>query len=422
MKILLVTDFMPPQMHGIAERCYQWVKRLRELGHTVHVCSSKYSDDVQVELKSLPLPFNKDVASCVGSWELISTIRKNKYDIIHLVGPSMPGLFYWINFPALVLGIPLVVSHHVDIRKYVNEYYKDNFPVRFFLTKIGEVQYFYQPLAFAAKICGPTHQSLYEFYGTKYNSQKLSVFSTGVNSQLFSPSLKDDISLRGYYTDIFRKRGSTVQKFAGYIGRIAPEKNVETVLKLAQINPEIGFIIVGNGPQKDELEGKYDLKNVLFVGAKRDQELARHYSLLDVMISPSTSETFGFTILESLSCGTPVLIPDVEVFREIHAPISDWFVDVQSNDLVLQNYNQKLNDILSVNKADNFKRTQDHIAKFTWEKSGEDLEKIYQESIGHKVNLFSLIISFLLTIILLPTSWVIESVMHFFANFKKSAK
>jgi glycosyltransferase involved in cell wall biosynthesis len=410
---------MPPQIHGIAERCYQWVKRLRELGHTVHVCSSKYSDDVQVELESLPLPFNKDVASCLGSFKLISSIRKNNYDIIHIVGPSMPSLFYWINFPALIMGIPIIVSHHVDIRRYVNEYYKNNFLARLFLTKVGEVQYFYQPLAFAAKICGPTHQSLYEFYGTKYNSQKLSVFSTGVNSQLFSPALKSDISLREYYKDIFRKRGITIQKFVGYIGRIAPEKSIDIVLKLAQLNPEIGFVIVGNGPQKDELQKKYDLKNVLFVGVKRGEELARHYSLLDVMISPSTSETFGFTILESLSCGTPVLIPNVEVFKEIHEPIGDWLVDVQSNSLVLQNYNEKLNDILSDDNQINFERTQEHIKKFTWEKSGEDLEKIYQESIGHKVNSLFVLLSFMLTLILLPTSWIIEILLHFFEKTKK---
>jgi glycosyltransferase involved in cell wall biosynthesis len=48
--------------------------------------------------------------------------------------------------------------------------------------------------------------------------------------------------------------------------------------------------------------------NVIILPPTRDQnELARYYSLADIFLLTSQSETFSLTCAESLACGTPVI-------------------------------------------------------------------------------------------------------------------
>jgi glycosyltransferase involved in cell wall biosynthesis len=85
------------------------------------------------------------------------------------------------------------------------------------------------------------------------------------------------------------------------VGRIAVEKNIETFLELDLPGTKV---IVGDGPQREELEAKYP--GAVFVGAKFGDELAAHFADADCFVFPSLTDTFGLVILEAMGCGTPV--------------------------------------------------------------------------------------------------------------------
>ena len=53
-----------------------------------------------------------------------------------------------------------------------------------------------------------------------------------------------------------------------------------------------------------ELKRRYP--DVVFVGAKHGEELARHYAAADVFVFPSRTDTFGLVMLEALASGLPV--------------------------------------------------------------------------------------------------------------------
>ena len=112
-------------------------------------------------------------------------------------------------------------------------------------------------------------------------------WSRGVDTRLFRPRPKD------FFPD--------PRPISLYVGRVAVEKGLEDFLEL---DLEGTKIVVGDGPQRAELEARY--RDVRFVGVKTGEELAQYYSAADVFVFPSRTDTFGLVLLEALASGVPV--------------------------------------------------------------------------------------------------------------------
>ncbi|PEI41675.1 glycosyl transferase [Bacillus pseudomycoides] len=96
-----------------------------------------------------------------------------------------------------------------------------------------------------------------------------------------------------------------------YVGRIAPEKDTETLRTLIHTTikerkDNIHWLIAGNGSLAEELREALPA-NVTFIGYLQEENLAEAYACSDLMVFPSATETFGNVVLESLACGTPVV-------------------------------------------------------------------------------------------------------------------
>jgi hypothetical protein len=78
-------------------------------------------------------------------------------------------------------------------------------------------------------------------------------------------------------------------------------------------------VIAGDGPSRKKLgdfASQHDLP-VTFVGNLPNTDLPPLYRAADLFVSCSTSETYGLTVVESLTCGTPVVLPHCGVFDEL---------------------------------------------------------------------------------------------------------
>jgi glycosyltransferase involved in cell wall biosynthesis len=117
--------------------------------------------------------------------------------------------------------------------------------------------------------------------------KKLGFWTRGVDTRLFHP--ENPASL-----DLPRPIFMTV-------GRVAVEKNLEAFLSLDLPGTKV---IVGNGPQKAELERRFP--QAKFLGEKTGADLTSHVAAADVFVFPSLTDTFGVVQLEALACGTPV--------------------------------------------------------------------------------------------------------------------
>jgi 1,2-diacylglycerol 3-alpha-glucosyltransferase/glucuronosyltransferase len=116
---------------------------------------------------------------------------------------------------------------------------------------------------------------------------KLGTWTRGVDTELFRP---DDPVELGLPRPIFMS-----------VGRVAVEKNLEAFLSLPLPGSKV---VIGDGPQKPELERRYP--KAKFLGVKQGADLAAHVAAADVFVFPSLTDTFGVVQLEALACGTPV--------------------------------------------------------------------------------------------------------------------
>jgi len=104
-----------------------------------------------------------------------------------------------------------------------------------------------------------------------------------------------------------------------YVGRLSPEKGVDVLIEAASLLPEIKFKIIGAGSEESKLRAQAEgLKNVEFVGWLIDSELHHAISSAAVVVVPSIwYEVFGYSALEAMALGKPVLASRIGALPEI---------------------------------------------------------------------------------------------------------
>lgn len=109
------------------------------------------------------------------------------------------------------------------------------------------------------------------------------------------------------------------------VGNLHEHKGQRLVLEaLSQLRvhrPGAKLLVIGEGPDLPVLRGMAEQRGVAdavrFVGTVPNEELARWYSAADVLLLASSREGWPNVLLESMACGTPVVVTDVGGVREI---------------------------------------------------------------------------------------------------------
>ena len=112
-------------------------------------------------------------------------------------------------------------------------------------------------------------------------------------------------------TKPFSRRDNNI----GYIGRLSEEKGILNFVSalpgILQENNTLKIFIIGDGPLNDQIHAKLVqsdiLKNVIFTGWIRHDELPLYLNELRLLVLPSNTEGLSNIMLESMACGTPVL-------------------------------------------------------------------------------------------------------------------
>lgn len=92
-----------------------------------------------------------------------------------------------------------------------------------------------------------------------------------------------------------------------YVGRLSYEKNLSTLIKVFNDNPQWLLTIVGFGPQEKELK-ELAQSNIKFLGAIDNKSLPTIYQAHDVFILPSYKEPWGLVVEEAINNGIPVAV------------------------------------------------------------------------------------------------------------------
>lgn len=101
-----------------------------------------------------------------------------------------------------------------------------------------------------------------------------------------------------------------------YVGRLSWEKGLwqllEAVGELNKKKYKTSLILVGEGPQRQELNELADSYNidVKFIRFLGNKELEQYYAAADIFVLPSKSEPWGLVVNEAMQARLPIVISD----------------------------------------------------------------------------------------------------------------
>ncbi|WP_240609499.1 glycosyltransferase family 4 protein [Phenylobacterium deserti] len=273
MRILLATDAWEPQVNGVVRTLTRVVKELGEMGHTVEVIHPG-------QFKTFPLPTYSEIKVAIGVYEPVQERFKGfEPEAIHIATEGPIGLA--ARRICVEWKLPFTTSYHTRFPEYVSA----RLPLPL-AAGYAYMKWFHKPSG-RLMVATPTMRDEL----TQHGFRNISAWSRGVDTEVFHPRREDE-------PDIFE---GLPRPIFLYVGRVAVEKNIEAFLGLDLPGTKV---VVGPGPQFDELKAKYP--KAVFTGAKSGADLSAAYQCADVFVFPSLTDTFGLVILEAMASGTPV--------------------------------------------------------------------------------------------------------------------
>jgi glycosyltransferase involved in cell wall biosynthesis len=137
-------------------------------------------------------------------------------------------------------------------------------------------------------------------------------------------------------TELYAPGGSRAERpfTVGYVGRLAEEKGVDTLLDALSRVERARALLVGDGPSRAALHRRARALEVSdrvgWTGYVPHAEMPAAYRRMDVLVVPSKTvpswkEQFGRVVGEALACGVPVVTSDSgELPRLVDATGGGW--------------------------------------------------------------------------------------------------
>lgn len=170
------------------------------------------------------------------------------------------------------------------------------------------------------------------------------------------------------------------EDFFLFVGSMHPRKNINLLIKLFSLEEfrNQRLVVVG-AKSKEFAEVDFDLPtNVEVFDKCNDSQLASLYLRAKALLNPSIYEGFGIPIVEAMASGCPLIISDIQVFKEIAADGAIYF-----NPNSLMSLKNAFNTFLSKSQEEvtliiqsNFTRSKE----FTWERSAKKLLDLINKS------------------------------------------
>lgn len=390
MRIGLFTDTYPPFINGVSTSVLMLKQGLEKLGHEVYVVTvndesfSYKEEDGVLKIPSFPIGLMNFRQSGIYPLKALKIIKKWKLDIIHSHTEFSIGTF--ARLISKQLNIPLVHTYHTMYEEYIYYITKGYFDSA--SKKLVEYLTLFLCDKTIDELIVPTEKAK-ELFKDKYKVKRdVYVIPSGIDTTRFYKENIDKNEIINLKKDLGLKKTDFIVL---YVGRIAKEKSIDFLINnfnsvLKRI-PKAKMIIVGDGPDiKDliDLSKKEGLENkIIFAGKAPWTDVPKYYSLCDVFVTASKTETQGLTVMEAMGASKPVVAIRDESFELMITDKKDglFFDDEKSYvDMIYEVYkNKKLRDEISFNA----RLTADKYSPYNYAKN---VLKVYEKVISKDTN------------------------------------
>lgn len=390
MRIGLFTDTYPPFINGVSTSVLMLKQGLEKLGHEVYVVTvndesfSYKEEDGVLKIPSFPIGLMNFRQSGIYPLKALKIIKKWKLDIIHSHTEFSIGTF--ARLISKQLNIPLVHTYHTMYEEYIYYITKGYFDSA--SKKLVEYLTLFLCDKTIDELIVPTEKAK-ELFKDKYKVKRdVYIIPSGIDTTRFYKENIDKNEIINLKKDLGLKKTDFIVL---YVGRIAKEKSIDFLINnfnsvLKQI-PKAKMIIVGDGPDiKDliDLAKKEGLENkIIFAGKAPWTDVPKYYSLCDVFVTASKTETQGLTVMEAMGASKPVVAIRDESFELMITDKKDglFFDDEKSYvDMIYEVYkNKKLRDEISFNA----RLTADKYSPYNYAKN---VLKVYEKVISKDTN------------------------------------
>lgn len=153
-----------------------------------------------------------------------------------------------------------------------------------------------------------------------YDRSKMSLFKRGI----------DDIFIVNNNDFIGSNIDSHINTILVYSGRISKDKNLDFLVEVFNVLSKkfknLYLVIIGDGPYFNEFKKKNKENNhIILPGKVERKDIPQIFSLTDIFVFPSTTDTFGMAVLEAQACGLPAVVADIGGPKEIIIPNKTGF-------------------------------------------------------------------------------------------------
>jgi glycosyltransferase involved in cell wall biosynthesis len=319
---LAVFNTQPPHLYfgGVERRIIETTKRLQNQAEITVYSGTKAGFKEPVKLdninfvpcqstdKLFPLDnwfFNRSVAKSVQSFNA---------DIYEAHAVSGYGLLKALNsqgikkpFIHTVHGV--LADEYEQAKKIGYESFRGRIANSFMQRLARQEEETAQKANLIVTISRYSVQKLKEHYNV--DEAKVRIVPNGVDIEKFKP-LPDRAAARQQF-------GLGHEPCVLFVGSLIPRKGlpflIEAAKKIVKQQSETKFLIVGEGPLRNQLDTVLKAANLstnfMFFGNLRDDTLSKVYNCADVFALPSIQEGQGIVLLEAQACAKPIVAFDI---------------------------------------------------------------------------------------------------------------
>ena len=381
MNIGFFTNTYLPAVSGVTTAIENYREELEKQGHNVYIFAAKHSNyqdknpnvfrfrSVDLNYKiSYPLPL-------ISSPKIRKTIKRINLDIIHGHHFFLSGQIAW--YYAKKLKLPLVFTYHTRYDLYVH----------------------YAPLP--EELSKPLAKTLSTLYANSCDA--VVAPSKSIKDLILEYGVRKPVYIvpSGIDIDKFKKTGEEEKIREKYnikndaillltVCRLSEEKNLVFLLKVFQKimkkRKNVYFMIVGDGPEKEDLEKqsfRLGLKEkIIFTDKVSYSRIPSFYNASNIFLFSSLSEVQPTIFTEAMASGLPIV-----AIKAIGS--EDVITNGENGFLVSNNVDDFSQKVLKLIDNENLRKKMSEKAKnraryFSIENSTRKMLSLYERAISQK--------------------------------------